>query len=331
MNLAQYPVPMGRRRTKDFDLPPHMQRKGGALYYVTNGTPREWIPLGSDLNRARRLWADLEGTVAERTVETLVTRYLTEFAGDWRPATVKQYQAYGRTLIAEFGSHPLDALSVPMLSVWRDANRNRRVWVNGCLAVLRKALAKAVQWGWCPTNPARDVERFETQKRNRYLTDAEFCAIRAAGKPWLRDAMTLAYFTTLRESDVLALRWSAVSDVIAVEQVKTGARQEFTVTLAVRKFLDQCKAKPVLGLFVIATERGRPIRQARLQVEFQRAAKVAGVADACFHDIRGKAATDAKADGQDYQALLGHSTKRMSDQYIKGKETVRVEPLRRAL
>lgn len=53
--------------------------------------------------------------------------------------------------------------------------------------------------------------------------------------------------------------------------------------------------------------------------------------DARFHDIRGKAATDAKADGQDYQAMLGHSTKRQSDAYVKAKETTRVEPLRRVL
>lgn len=323
---------MGRRRTRDFDLPPRMQRKGGALYYVTNDVPRRWIPLGSDLNLARRLWADLECSCdAGETVATLLPRYLADCGGNWRAGTAKQYKGYARTLTVEFGDKPLDALSAPMLARWRDDNSARQVWVNGCLSVLRGALAKAVEWGWCASNPARDVAFFEGRKRNRYLTDAEFCAIRAAGKPWLQDAMTLSYFTTLRESDVLALRWSAVSDVVAVEQVKTGARQEFIVTPALRKFLDHCKAKPVLGLFVIATDRGRPIRQARLQTEFQRAAKAAKVADAHFHDIRGKAATDAKRDGLDYQAMLGHSTKRMSDRYIHGKESVRVEPMRRAL
>jgi integrase len=77
-----------------------------------------------------------------------------------------------------------------------------------------------------------------------------------------------------------------------------------------------------------ATATGRSVTEAYAAL---RAAKAAKVADAHFHDIRGKAATDAKRDGLDYQAMLGHSTKRMSDRYIHGKESVRVEPMRRAL
>jgi Phage integrase family len=323
---------MGRKRTRDFDLPPRLHRKGAAYYYVSNERPRRWIPLGTDLNRARRAWADLEcSTVEHLTVGALLERYLADFSDDWGTATRRQYAAFGRTLAAEFGELPVESLSAPALAQWRDRNRHRRGWINGCMAVLRPALAKAVEWGWCPTNPARDVAYFATHERDRYLTDAEYIAIRNQGADWLADAMTLSYFTTLRESDVLALRWSAVSDVIAVRQIKTGKRQEFIVTPALRVFLDRCRARPILGLFVIATDKGRPIKQRRLQEEFARARKAAGVKDARFHDIRGKAATDAKADGQDYQALLGHSDKRQSDAYVKAKETTRVEPLRRVL
>lgn len=308
-----------------------MARKGAAYYYVTNEKPRRWIPLGTDLNRARRLWADLEYTAeAGITVEALLDRYMADFSAKWSKGTRRQYGHYAKVLIKEFGDLELDAVSSPLLCRWRDSNSHRSILINGCLGLLSPAMGKAVEWGWCAHNPAQ-VERFETFVRGRYLTDKEYCAIRAAGQPWLGEAMTLSYFTTMRESDVLALRWSAVSDVIAVTQVKTGKRQEFVVTPAVRKFLDHCKAKPILGLFVIATAKGRPLTARRLQEEFARAAAKAGVTDARFHDVRGKAATDAKADGQDYQAMLGHSDKRQSDAYVKAKEIVRVEPLRRVL
>lgn len=324
---------MGRHRTKDLDLPPHMARKGAAFYYVTNERPRRWIPLGTDLNRARRLWADLEcHPVEQTTVGALLRRYLLDYADEWGESTRKQYTAFARTLESEFGEWAVESLSAPAIAQWRDRNRHRRVWINGCLSVLKPALSKAVEWGWIVVNPAREVEYFETAgARTRYLTDKEFCAIRDKAEPWLRDAMTLSYFTTLRESDVLALRWSAVSDVIAVTQQKTGKRQEFVVTPPLRAFLDHCRSKPIVGLYVISTAKGRPITQRRLQEEFARAREIAGVKDARFHDIRGKAATDAKADGQDYQAMLGHSTKRQSDAYVKAKETTRVEPLRRVL
>ena len=37
-----------------------MAQKGQAYYYVTNSTPRKWIPLGNDLHQARLKWAELE-------------------------------------------------------------------------------------------------------------------------------------------------------------------------------------------------------------------------------------------------------------------------------
>jgi hypothetical protein len=83
---------MGRKRTRDFDLPPRMARKGAALYYVTNERPRRWIPLGTDLNRARRTWADLECSKAriaelERERDALVELLIesqSSIGGDWR-------------------------------------------------------------------------------------------------------------------------------------------------------------------------------------------------------------------------------------------------------
>jgi len=72
-------VPMGRPRTKDFDLPPRMRRKGKALYYDHgNG---HWTPLGSDLARAKRRWADFECVSTQRGVADLVDRYLTDCCG----------------------------------------------------------------------------------------------------------------------------------------------------------------------------------------------------------------------------------------------------------
>lgn len=165
MNGYTIPVPMGRRRTKDFDLPPHMARKGAAFYYVTNDRPRRWIPLGTDLNRARRLWAELECSVAPMTVAALLQRYLADFADDWSASTRKQYAAFARDLTEEFGERPVESLSAPEVAQWRDRNRHRRAWINGCLSVLRPALSKAVEWGWREVNPAREVAYFDTAVR----------------------------------------------------------------------------------------------------------------------------------------------------------------------
>ncbi len=52
---------MGRRRTKNFDLPRRMHLKGKVYYYVTTDKPRKWRKLDSDLAIAKRMWAEIEG------------------------------------------------------------------------------------------------------------------------------------------------------------------------------------------------------------------------------------------------------------------------------
>src|SRR5512139_1858412 len=68
---------LGRRRRKDLDLPPHMVRRGKSYYYVCNGKPRRWIPLGNDLSIALREWARLEsGKPPEMQVGELCDHYI---------------------------------------------------------------------------------------------------------------------------------------------------------------------------------------------------------------------------------------------------------------
>ncbi len=59
-----------------------------------------------------------------------------------------------------------------------------------------------------------------------------------------------------------------------------------------------------------------------------RATTSAGIEDAHIHDIRAKAATDAKAQGLDSKSLLGHASESAHLRYLRGKETPVAEPVR---
>lgn len=323
---------MGRRRTKDLDLPPRLYRRGSSYYYVS--AAGKWYPLGKDKARALRLWAELEcAPVRTTTVTDVVQQWLDYLDGEGCPDAVAassrtQYGRYARAIAAKFGTTDADALTVPMLARWRD-REVKPIWFNGCLAVLRGSYRKGNEWGTVTTNAPKDVTPNHTTARSRYLTDEEFRAIRENAPTWLQVAMDLAYLTGMRESDVAALRWNAVGDTIRVEQIKTGNRQAFEITPALRAVLEGAKRRRVLGLFVVATDKGRPITTRRIQKAFAKAREAAQVVDARFHDIRGKAATDAADEGMDYQAMLGHSSKKMSDRYIKSRRTVKAPALKR--
>lgn len=322
---AQFAVHMGRRRTRDFDLPPRLYRRGERYYYVTH--ERRWVPLGTDLARAKRLWAEWECVGNAGTVGDLADRYVADCMARRAASTVRQYKAFARTIRQQWPDTPADLLSPPELARYRD--RTAPGWGNGVLSLLRVAYAKGIEWGWVATNPAASVAFNPMPIRDRYLTDDEFRAIRAALPRWGQTWADVTYCTALRPSDVLGLRWDQVGDSLTNRTRKTKVRQAFVLGEGLREVLEQARARPILGLYVVANDRGRPVSLRRLQTAWRAACEAAGVSDAQARDVRAKAATDAAHAGLDFQAMLGHSERRMSERYVKVKATVQAPTLRR--
>lgn len=320
-------LPMGRRRTIHHDLPPRLQRKGKSFYYVCNSKPRKWIPLGRDLAKAKRLWADLDaGAPPSLSVGDLVQRYIDREA---RPdSTAKQYKSYHKTIAADFPI-PANQLTSQHVALWRELNGYRRHFANGVIALLVAAANLGHELGLSNTIT---VGKWLLLRRERELSAGEFIVIRERAVEWLRVAMDFAYLTGARPSDIRALRWNSVSDGrVLLRQIKTGTRQEFTMNDDLASVLARARQRPILGLYVIATAKGQPISPDMMSDAWIAARTAAGIPDAQFRDIRAMAAKQGKADGIDFQALLGHSTRAMSERYIKGRQTVVAEPVRRKL
>lgn len=318
---------MGRRRSKHFDLPPRMQRKGRTYYYVCSGPSRKWIPLGSDLARAKRRWAELDGGLpVGLSVGDLVQRYLDRPGR--APGTQQMYRSYHKAIAAAFPI-PAAQLTSQHVALWRELQAHRKVYANGCITLLVSACRLGHELGLCTP---LTVAKWPPHVRDRDLTPAEFRAIREHAVEWLQVAMDLGYLTGARPSDLRALRWADVSaERIAVRQIKTGTRQEFTLTDDLVAVLERARQRRILGLYVIATAKGRPVTRNQMSDAWIAARAAAGIPDAQFRDIRAMAAKAAKEGGQDFQALLGHTTRAMSERYIKGRQTVVAEPVRRKL
>lgn len=317
---------MGRPRSRHFDLPPRMQAKGNALYYV--GPDRKWRRLGSDLARAKRLWADLEfANCHGRTVADLATRWYEDGTSDLSANTRRQYKSAVNRIVKEWGNLPCQALVPPQLATWRDSGVGLMT-ANIVLSVLRKAYAKAVEWGWCPLNPAKAVAFNKKLIRERYLTDAEFRAIYAAAPSWLQTYMDIGYATSLRVNDVLSLRWSQVSEtavtVLPQKTSKTRVSLSYEINAELRLALETARRRPICGLYVVATDKGRRITMTRLQDTWREIVNGLGIEDCTPRDIRSKSGTDANAQGEDAQELLNHSSEKMTRTYLKLGQTKRV-------
>lgn len=329
---------MGRRRQSNLDLPPRMHMKSETFYFVTTTTPRKWIKLGKDKGEALRKWADI---MARETVDESAS--LTTLIDEWMETADYKALSYNTQKVYRSVAKQLKSVFAELTSVadikphhvagWQD-NHKSKVMANTGKSILTTVLNIAIRRGLIDRNPAKEVENITVQRRKRYITDEEYIAIRDKAHPVLRAAMDISYVTGARIGDVLDIRLSHISaEGLLLRQGKTNKLQLFKRNAALDLVIENAKAikRPVRGLFLLCSMRGQQYEYQQLNLWWIKARAEAAVEDVHFHDIRGKSATDAKRAGLDYQALLGHTTKAMSDSYIKLEDAQIVEPMTRVL
>lgn len=322
---------MGRPRTKNFDLPPRMRRKGKNFYHVGGAT---WTPLGQDRGKALILWAEIEQTAPSAelcTFGVVIERYRRD---ELRRKAIKTQKEYGRSLDAlkdVFGNLPLEAIKPKHVRKYL-AERTGPVAANRDVAVLSTVFNHARGWGYTDAaNPCAGIGRNEEDGRSIYVTDDEYAAIYAAGDQVLKDAMAVAYYTGQRPSDVLAMRRSDIREgAVWVRQQKTQHPLRVTLSGPLKATVDVILARPVASMFLIADEAGQRVTYRPLYNRFVAARTIARLGHIQFRDLRAKAATDLE-DLAAAQRLLGHSSREMTEHYVKKRIGERVSPVKRRI
>lgn len=313
---------MAGKRKANHHLPKYVSVIGASYWYrPTHGEHVRICKVGEEPALYKWLGDKLEpvSNADLTTMSKLFDRYRREVLPALRPRTQKQYLGALAKLDEVFGAkHPDDVeprdvgrfLDVPKGKI----HRNRMV------AVLSAVYTKAVgRWYVAKRNPCRDVERNESRKRNRYVTDVEFLTVYKAMPPRIQIAMDLALITGQRQGDLLALKWEQVSaDGILFQQGKTGKRLLVGMSPALQAVLDRAKALvPQLPReYVLRTRKGQAYTSEGFRAPWQRRMrkliKTGVLAQRfTFHDIRAKCVSDSV----DLQAAFdraGHTSMAMT-------------------
>jgi len=127
---------------------------------------------------------------------------------------------------------------------------------------------------------------------------------------------------------VLSIRRNQITaDGIEFQQGKTGSKVLVRWTrhlrAAVRAAEDLSANKPPALTLLRGRYNGAPDYKS-VYDQFKEAATAAGVADASINDGRAKSATTARAQGLDAQALLGHTSPRMTARYLRDRAATEV-------
>lgn len=211
---------------------------------------------------------------------------------------------------------------------------------------IRSLLAMMFRFACAPLrlrrdNPCDQVDPLDLGgKRNRYITDDEFYAIRRAAMKakdgrrvpsgdMLVCAIDLAYLTFQRQSEIRRLRWTDMDDTwLYFEPTKTknttGAKIRWHRSPELNAVLERARGiGKVKGLTVIHGLQGRAYTKSGLYTAWHRACERAQVENAHFHDLRAKAQTDAKKRGYTMQHIqdgAGHASVTTTEGYIKLRE-----------
>jgi integrase len=300
-------------------------RKNGTVWisYTYDGRDAEGnrveIPLGSDLDLAKKEWAKLDCKpipVCMKLLNQVFDRYEREIIPTKKPATQRENRLALKQLRSAFGEAPINAVTPQAIAQYRD-KRTAKVRANREMSLLSHVYNIAREWGLTEQqNPVTGVRKNKEKPRDFYADEHIWGAVYSQACLELKDAMDLAYLTGQRPSDVRTTRVRDISEgFLAVAQAKGGKKLRIRLTtdgktnqlgMLINKLLEQRRLWGIKGPYLITTETGHQLSGSMLRRRFDEARLNAAekaqaelddelatsIRNFQFRDIRPKAASE---------------------------------------
>lgn len=320
-----------------------MHLKRGRYYYGRNQAF-----LGDNLVDAFRAYGEREAAregLRPSIWKDLADLYVAKELQKKAPRTQTGYLADLSELRSTFDKAPLQAIIPAHIRGYLDSRMAKKRSKNdesrpAPIRANREIALFSAIWNWGRDtgsllfpNPCDGVRRHKEYGRDRYVTDDEFSAVWEAGDAVVRTAMELHLLTGQRPADVLKMTLADVRDgCLWLRQGKTRkplrVLQEGELGAVLARIKAQTFPKDcVVSLYLIRTEKGQRVTYDALFNRFEKARAAAGV-HFQLRDLRAKAATDLE-DLALAQRLLGHSSRAMTERYVKRRIGDKVTPLLR--
>jgi integrase len=276
-------------------------------------------------DRKARLRASAARTI---TLRELSERWLTEFVvPKLKPRTVSDYKqllstrilpALGNLTVAEIDREHVERLHRDLRGIPRRANY--------AIATLKVLLGFGVRHALRSDNPAAGIKPYRENRRERFLSEAEFGLAAEAIKkaeadgaigPFAAAGLRLALLTGARSGEITAIQWGHVDwsrRLIRLPDSKTNEPRTIHLSDAAIEVL---RATPRVGPYIITGgKRGTGFQS--LSRAWATARKYAGLKDVRLHDLRHSYASLAASRGVSLYAigkLLGHKAPTTTARY----------------
>ncbi len=141
--------------------------------------------------------------------------------------------------------------------------------------------------------------------------------------------MDLLRFHGQRTNDVVRISESDIlPEGISFRQQKTGAYLIVKWTAGLRNAVASARSLHgvVRSMYLLPSRvRGKPPDYRSVKLQWDQACEAAKVMNLHLHDLRAMAATQARLEGKDAQALLGHASATQTATYLRDRQARMVE------
>ncbi len=284
--------------------------------------------------------------VAGRTVADLCAEYLEVHAprkrsGEDDRAKINMHvlPRLGRRLVQDVIHADVERLHRAMKATPYSANR--------VVALLSKMFSLAMKWGWVDRNPAKGVEKYPEERRDRFLSPDEVSRLTEALKVYVDTAhrqkeaqkvsvvFRLLMLTGARRSEVLTMMWDHV-DLETGHWTKpsshTKQKREHRVPMSppALELLGEIRARAGGTGYVFPSRPGaKHPHLTELKGAWAKICKLAGLDGVRIHDLRHTYASILVSGGASLSligALLGHTQTATTARYAHLMD----DPLREA-
>ncbi len=264
---------------------------------------------------------------SKKTFKDLMEKLMLEHATKQARNTQVSYNTSLNHLRPFFGETCLAAITPKMVVRYQVQRWNERVKpasINLELAMLSMAFTLAVKsWEWVEVNPVIKVKKLKVDnERDRWLSRDEERRLFENSPEWLRDLISFALHTGLRQEELLCLEWSRVDlfrKTILISDTKSRKPKMLPLNkIALDVICKRSKVKCIKNDYVFFDAKGNKITAIHLRRAFNLVTEKVGIDNFRWHDLRHTFATRLAQRGVDLykiSKLLGHRDIKMTQRY----------------
>nr|WP_321249666.1 tyrosine-type recombinase/integrase [uncultured Ruegeria sp.] len=308
------------------------------------------LSLGTAREMARNLLAEVirggdpvsDGQLLRKspTVSSLAKQYLTEHAvPKKRPGSVRNdLSMLERYILPKLGELKVIEVTHQHIQKLHNQMRDTPYQANRTLALASKMFQLSVRWGMRSDNPARGVEKYVEEKRDRWLSDAELqrllLALSEHPNQTAANAIRLQLLTGARIGEVLTAKWEDIDLERRVwtkpsHHTKQKRREHLPLSSATTALLSEMQVSNRLNSSWLFPGRDPEQPYKDLKGFWRSITKSAGLENYRVHDNRHTHASHLVSSGLSLPIvgrLLGHTNPSTTQRYAHLAD----DPLRQA-